>query len=171
MTNYIGKMATASSCVRVLMRWIGGGEDTIFRTWTRSSSHRLDLQRLSRWGSDEDSLSGMAGNDTILGGTGNDELFGDDHGVYTERPVGNDCLDGGDGRVGSAGSEDDTLISGIGKDRLFGDNRPAAKIPIFGPNARGSTRRGFRDSNSGSSPGWSTHFSVTGVATTWRWGR
>ena len=75
----------------------------------------------------------MAGNDTILGGTGNDELFGDDHGVYTERPVGNDCLDGGDGRVGSAGSEDDTLISGIGKDRLFGDNRPAAKIPIFGP--------------------------------------
>ena len=67
-----------------------------------------------------DSIYGFAGADTLLGGNGNDFLFGD----YSSLDVayhGNDSLDGGEGddRLEGMGG-DDTLIGGNGSDSLYG---------------------------------------------------
>ena len=74
-------------------------------------------------GSDNDTLTGTFGNDSLNGGNGNDSLIGN---------AGNDTLIGGNGTdflVGSAGNDllngdngDDTLTGGPGTDTLTGDN-------------------------------------------------
>lgn len=57
-------------------------------------------------------LSGGNGDDTLTGGSGDDQLFGDN---------GNDTLSGGVGAdVLSGGNGDDTLIGGAGADQFFG---------------------------------------------------
>ena len=81
-------------------------------------------------GDGNDWLDGGEGDDTLIGGAGNDKLYGSD---------GNDLLDGGDGDdmldanggddtlIGGAGNDnlnggagDDTLIGGAGNDKLYG---------------------------------------------------
>jgi serralysin len=62
-----------------------------------------------------DRLSGRGGNDTLSGGTGNDRLLGEAEDDSLSGGAGNDNLDGG---VGS-----DTLFGGAGNDTLNGGNR------------------------------------------------
>ena len=57
-------------------------------------------------------LFGGAGNDTLIGGSGNDQLFGGAGNDTLLGKAGNDLLFGGDGN--------DTLIGGTGNDQMFG---------------------------------------------------
>ena len=57
-------------------------------------------------------LFGGAGNDTLTGGSGNDQLFGGAGNDTLLGKGGNDLLFGGDGN--------DTLIGGTGSDQMFG---------------------------------------------------
>ena len=57
-------------------------------------------------------LFGGAGNDTLIGGSGNDLLFGGAGNDTLLGKAGNDLLFGGDGN--------DTLIGGTGNDQMFG---------------------------------------------------
>ena len=57
-------------------------------------------------------LFGGAGNDTLIGGSGNDQLFGGAGNDTLLGKAGNDLLFGGDGN--------DTLIGGTGDDQMFG---------------------------------------------------
>jgi len=60
----------------------------------------------------DDSLTGNAGDDTLDGGNGNDTLLGG---------AGNDTLDGGNGKdLLDGGAGNDTLDGGTGKDTLLG---------------------------------------------------
>jgi Ca2+-binding RTX toxin-like protein len=67
-------------------------------------------------------ISGGAGNDTILGSQASDDIRGD---AGNDRLYGNGGIDTVDGGGNSdflrGGSSDDTLIGGPGNDRLFGD--------------------------------------------------
>jgi uncharacterized repeat protein (TIGR01451 family) len=58
------------------------------------------------------SLHGEAGNDTLIGGGGNDELYGGDGNDSLSGGAGDDILVGGDGR--------DSLSGGVGRDLLIG---------------------------------------------------
>jgi Ca2+-binding RTX toxin-like protein len=80
---------------RRIVVYAGAGDDTV----------KIDVSRPAE-------IHGEAGNDTLTGGGGYDELFGDD---------GNDTLNGGGGNdilVGGAGN--DTLNGGKGRDILIG---------------------------------------------------
>ena len=83
-------------------------------------------------GTGSDTLFGMAGNDTLYGGTGSDTLYGNsgDDTLYGEQSSdilyggkGDDTLDGGSGDDTLNGqSGDDHLIGGSGKDTLEGSS-------------------------------------------------
>jgi len=80
-----------------------------------------DTLRSNIWSGND--LSGMSGNDTLIGsqaaeniagGAGNDKIFGD---------YGDDILSGGRGRDSIFGGDDDDIITGgSGRDRLHGDD-------------------------------------------------
>jgi Ca2+-binding RTX toxin-like protein len=73
---------------------------------------------LSAPGITDDNLSGLAGNDTLLGFGGVDQLSGG---------AGNDCLDGGDlADILQGDAGDDTLLGGNGLDFLFADSPTGA---------------------------------------------
>jgi Ca2+-binding RTX toxin-like protein len=73
-------------------------------------------------GAGQDSLSGGAGNDTIEGGGGDDFLDGGTGNDSLEGGAGDDVMVGGDGNdsmVGGAGR--DLMIGGLGADSLIGN--------------------------------------------------
>jgi len=68
-------------------------------------------------------IHGGAGNDVILGGSTDDQIFGDAGSDTIKGNGGNDTIDGGDDNdniEGDAG--DDTLTGGLGDDRLYGND-------------------------------------------------
>ncbi len=71
----------------------------------------------------KDDLSGGLGNDTLYGGSDNDVLFGEDGNDNLYGEQGNDYMDGGAGNDilnGSIGI--DTMIGGLGNDSYYVDN-------------------------------------------------
>jgi Ca2+-binding RTX toxin-like protein len=69
----------------------------------------------------DDSLSGGAGNDTILSGQGNDSLYGGTGNDDLRGEQGNDSLDGGDGNDTLRGEQgNDSLDGGLGNDSMNG---------------------------------------------------
>ena len=71
-------------------------------------------------GAGDDKLHGGGRNDILIGGTGNDRLWGDGMGYLSLS--GADILDGGEGDDEIYGGQgEDTLVGGVGNDKLFGD--------------------------------------------------
>ncbi|MEE1656931.1 hypothetical protein VB618_12045 [Microvirga sp. CF3062] len=72
-------------------------------------------------GGGNDTLGGGGGNDTLIGGGGNDTLTGGDGNDTLDGGTGNDTLDGGAGNdTLDGGSGNDTLIGGTGDDTITG---------------------------------------------------
>ncbi|MEH6740901.1 MAG: calcium-binding protein, partial [Sulfitobacter sp.] len=70
-------------------------------------------------GSGDDVIYGMAGNDFISGGTDNDRLYGGSGHDTLAGEAGNDLYDGGDGNdLFFAGAGADTMLGGAGNDQL-----------------------------------------------------
>lgn len=94
--------------------------------WFADGTHKSweDIEELTSPPSEDDTLIGTPGNDTLDGGVGNDTLIGD---------AGNDVLIGGEGDdtlQGDAGN--DTLIGGAGIDLLDGGSGSDAMIGGLG---------------------------------------
>lgn len=67
------------------------------------------------------SMSGLGGNDHLIGGDGDDSLSGGDGSDVLEGGLGNDLLDGGAGSdFLSGGAGNDTLVGGAGDDVMTG---------------------------------------------------
>ena len=71
--------------------------------------------------SDQNSLYGNDGEDTVIAGLGEDSLYGGDGDDHVQAGAGSDFLDGGSGSDALLGQEgNDTLSGGRGSDYLFG---------------------------------------------------
>ena len=100
-----GDGQSASAAFTIAVQWDNSGDDTVAGT---AADDVIDA------GPGADQLSGLDGNDHLIGGSGDDQLDG---------AVGDDILDGGDGAdflIGGDGS--DQLDGGAGVDNLFGDD-------------------------------------------------
>jgi Ca2+-binding RTX toxin-like protein len=104
----------------------GSGNDVIDATAVMSSLTVLDLRGGSGndtliGGAGNDLLDGGSGNDLLLGGAGNDRLRGGSGNDILLGGLGNDVLTGDDGDdILLGGSGDDCLNGGNGKDILIG---------------------------------------------------
>ncbi|WP_417548638.1 putative Ig domain-containing protein [Marinobacter segnicrescens] len=75
-----------------------------------------------QWGGGgNDQILGGAGDDLLYGGAGTDQLWGDDGDDLLDSGSGNDLLDGGEGNDQLKGGDgDDQLSGGLGSDTLLG---------------------------------------------------
>jgi Ca2+-binding RTX toxin-like protein len=127
----------------------------------------------------DDSMSGGAGNDTILSGQGNDSLYGGTGNDDLRGEQGNDSLDGGDGNDtlrgeqgndhldGGAGNDsmnggagNDTGYGGAGNDYISDSDEPGT---VYNPSFNISNGAGWTEIN----PTGGTNQNSSGVSFTW----
>lgn len=124
--------------------FFGGGADAIGQfqftdtTWTLAyiASHHNGTaanDRLQGIDTLNNTINGLAGDDTLMGGSLADTLSGGDGNDMLLGSLGNDTLDGGDGndRLGG-GNGSDVLMGGSGDDFLFGGNGSDTFVGGFG---------------------------------------
>jgi Ca2+-binding RTX toxin-like protein len=117
----VGCPATGAT---VLMADLGDGDDSL----TVSAGLGSDVEGGAGndtivGGFGDDVIRGGAGNDGLDGNTGNDTLKGADGDDFMSGGAGPDSLEGGDGNDNLNGNEDgDTIVAGDGKDTLAGND-------------------------------------------------
>lgn len=101
----------------------GDGDDTLLGSTTADSMVGGAGNDLIYGGLDEDSLEGGDGDDTIYGENGNDTITGLVGNDVLSGGKGNDNLDGGDDNDVVYGDDgNDSILGGVGDDTLWGNN-------------------------------------------------
>ncbi|MGN5222264.1 calcium-binding protein [Aeromonas veronii] len=96
--------------------------DQIFLDETDNTLSGLGGNDLILGGDGNDTLSGDAGDDNLIGDAGNDKLYGGEGNDSVNGGAGNDLLEGGDGNdVLDGGTGNDVVRGGVGNDIVSGN--------------------------------------------------